>query len=415
MKKISLFLAVAASAGLLFTSCSQKGGVKDVALTNQTDSVSYAYGLGNGDGIRQYILGADTTPKDIDRFMTTFIDNFKELDPVVAHENDAKKRAAEMKKMAEAGTFFNNAGLTIDKDLYYSQILDLLKNSDALNEEQIKMLIPTLQKMMQLKPDAITPEMAQEFQKNFAKYTAVSIKMQALKDMTPEEITLYVSNLEKALTSTEKVDRIVEKATSVASSMFQQLKDNNGFTQYSIPSNNDALIKGLSDGLNKDTTSKMDLKESMAYFQEVVEIYKAKSDAEKVSQFAPSIQEGKDFLKERAQDKDVQTTASGLEYRIIEKGHGATPTATSTVKVNYEGKLIDGTIFDSSYERGEPAQFPLNQVIKGWTEGIQLMNVGSTYEFYIPYTLAYGEQGAGEQIPPYATLIFKVELLDIVK
>jgi FKBP-type peptidyl-prolyl cis-trans isomerase FklB len=102
-----------------------------------------------------------------------------------------------------------------------------------------------------------------------------------------------------------------------------------------------------------------------------------------------------------------------LQYEVLVAGKGVQPTAESTVKVHYEGTLIDGTVFDSSYERGEPIEFPLNGVIKGWTEGLQLMSVGAKYKLYIPYELGYGERGAGQNIPPYSTLIFTVELLEI--
>jgi FKBP-type peptidyl-prolyl cis-trans isomerase len=123
-------------------------------------------------------------------------------------------------------------------------------------------------------------------------------------------------------------------------------------------------------------------------------------------------QQEAEYLSRNGIRSGVVTTASGLQYEVITEGMGQRPNAGDTVEVNYEGTLIDGTVFDSSYERGEPAVFSLNQVIRGWTEGIQLMTIGSTYRFVIPANLAYGEQGNGS-IPPNSTLIFKVELLSI--
>lgn len=123
--------------------------------------------------------------------------------------------------------------------------------------------------------------------------------------------------------------------------------------------------------------------------------------------------DGEKFLAENAKREGVKVTASGLQYEVLEPSLGQKPKATDTVRVHYEGTLIDGTVFDSSYRRGESISFPLNGVIKGWTEGLQLMSVGSKYKFFIPYQLAYGERGAGQSIPPYAALIFTVELLGI--
>ncbi len=124
--------------------------------------------------------------------------------------------------------------------------------------------------------------------------------------------------------------------------------------------------------------------------------------------------EGQAFLEENREKEGVQETESGLQYKVIEEGDGASPTAENVVRVHYEGKLLNGEVFDSSYERGEPAEFPLNRVIPGWTEGVQLMKEGATYEFYIPSDLAYGAQPPqGSPIGPNQTLIFKVELLEV--
>ncbi|MBF0945081.1 MAG: FKBP-type peptidyl-prolyl cis-trans isomerase [Alloprevotella sp.] len=122
---------------------------------------------------------------------------------------------------------------------------------------------------------------------------------------------------------------------------------------------------------------------------------------------------GEKFLAENAKREGVTTTASGLQYKVLTDAIGQKPVATDSVRCHYEGRLIDGTVFDSSYQRGEPTSFPLQGVIKGWTEGLQLMSLGAKFRFFIPYELAYGAQGAGGAIPPYAALVFDVELLGI--
>jgi len=130
---------------------------------------------------------------------------------------------------------------------------------------------------------------------------------------------------------------------------------------------------------------------------------------------AGKIAEGEAFLKENAKRDEVKVTDSGLQYEILEVGEGEIPNAENVVKTHYHGTLLDGTVFDSSVERGKPAEFPVNGVIKGWVEALQMMPVGSKWKLYIPYDLAYGERGAGGVIGPYETLIFEIELIEIVK
>ena len=127
-----------------------------------------------------------------------------------------------------------------------------------------------------------------------------------------------------------------------------------------------------------------------------------------------NIAKGKAYLEENGKREGVVTTTSGLQYEVLTEGTGKSPKATDKVRCHYEGRLTDGTIFDSSYQRGEPADFGLNQVIAGWTEGVQLMKEGAKYRFHIPYLLGYGERGAGASIPPYATLVFDVELIKVL-
>ena len=162
-------------------------------------------------------------------------------------------------------------------------------------------------------------------------------------------------------------------------------------------------IKDVMEGKETAMTSQEAQALLNTYFQE-----KQKAEASK------AISEGKAFLEENGKKEGVVTTKSGLQYEVLIEGTGKQPKATDTVRCHYEGSLINGSIFDSSYKRGEPAEFGLSQVIPGWTEGVQLMKEGAKYRFYIPYVLGYGENGAGSSIPPYSTLIFDVELIKVL-
>ncbi len=154
-------------------------------------------------------------------------------------------------------------------------------------------------------------------------------------------------------------------------------------------------------------------KQTLLTLTEAEEALRTMQQQQDEKKFAAVKEKGEAFLKTNAALEGVTVTASGLQYSVITAGNGATPSATDTVTVHYKGSLIDGTEFDSSYSRGEPATFGLSQVIPGWTEGVQLMNPGSKFKFVIPYQLGYGERGAGSSIGPFETLVFEVELLEI--
>lgn len=168
----------------------------------------------------------------------------------------------------------------------------------------------------------------------------------------------------------------------------------------------------------KDVLSGAELKIQHREAQQIVQDYFAQKEATLNAQRAEAgkaaKEAGENYLKENAKKDGVITTPSGLQYMVLKEGNGKKPSAKDSVKCHYEGFLIDGTVFDSSVQRGEPAVFGLQQVIAGWTEGLQLMQEGGKYRFFIPYRLAYGEGGAGQMIPPYAALIFDVELIQVM-
>ena len=168
----------------------------------------------------------------------------------------------------------------------------------------------------------------------------------------------------------------------------------------------------------KDVLAGNELKVKSSEAQRIVQEYFAQQE-EKISRQRQEAgkahkEAGEKYLAENAKKQDVVTLPSGLQYQVLREGDGKKPTAKDSVKCHYEGFLIDGTVFDSSVQRGEPAVFGLQQVIAGWTEGLQLMQEGAKYRFFIPYRLAYGEGGAGGSIPPYAALIFDVELIQVM-
>ena len=185
------------------------------------------------------------------------------------------------------------------------------------------------------------------------------------------------------------------------------------------------LLQMNAEGLNiddfaqaiKDVMTGGELKMKEAEAQQMVQQFFAEQEALQQAANAEKGKaakaEGEQFLAENAKKEGVKTTASGLQYQVLRDGNGKQPKATDQVECHYEGTLINGTKFDSSYDRGQTATFPLNQVIAGWTEGLQLMHEGAKYRFFIPYQLGYGERGAGASIPPYAALIFDVELVAV--
>lgn len=168
----------------------------------------------------------------------------------------------------------------------------------------------------------------------------------------------------------------------------------------------------------KDVIAGEKLKVSDTEAQTIVQNFFAEQEKKQRAAAAEQHKEakaaGEQYLAENAKKEGVVTTATGLQYMVLKEGNGKQPKATDKVRCHYEGMLIDGTLFDSSIQRGEPAVFGLNQVIAGWTEGLQLMKEGGKYRFFIPYQLGYGERGAGGSIPPFAALVFDVELIEVV-
>ena len=291
MKKLNIFLVVAVIAASVLSSCNSNS-TKMPSLKNQIDSLNYAFGLANGNGIKQYYLAADSANADS---LNAKIESL-----LRGMDEGMKGDLAENPELAELGTNIGNA-------------LKEQKTAGLMGDSSL----------------------------------TVDIKL---------------------------------------------------------------IKQGLVNGM-KGSNIQMTAEEAQTYLNATMQKLQEKRMQE---QNGPNKAAGEVFLKENAKKAGVVTTASGLQYEVIKKGTGALPNDSSRVKVHYHGTLIDGTVFDSSVDRGEPAVFGVNQVIKGWTEALKLMPVGSKYKLYIPQELAYGSQSMGN-IKPFSALIFEVELIGIEK
>ena len=203
----------------------------------------------------------------------------------------------------------------------------------------------------------------------------------------------------------EKVPQLKDQKDKVSYSIGLNIGAN--LKKQNVTINPDTFTLGVKDGMDgKPKMTDAEVRDTLTALEgEMME--KGKAAAQK------NAADGEKFLTENKKKEGVKTTASGLQYKVLKEGKGPTPKETDTVTTNYRGTLIDGQEFDSSYQRGEPAKFPVNRVIKGWSEALQLMKVGSKYQLFVPSNLAYGERGAGRDIGPNSTLIFEVELVGI--
>ncbi|RZK83071.1 MAG: FKBP-type peptidyl-prolyl cis-trans isomerase [Pedobacter sp.] len=224
---------------------------------------------------------------------------------------------------------------------------------------------------------------------------------QTPKKVTPAKKTSTVKTVAKPANQPLALKTTMDSASySFGVGMAKNMKEG-GLTELNYA----LLVQGLKDVFNSKTLLVTEEKSRTAINNLIGSVTKKK--------YASNIAEGSAFLENNKKQQGIMVTASGIQYQVLTRGTGISPKATDTVLVHYKGSLLNGKEFDSSYSRNEPISFPLNGVIPGWTEGVQLMQAGSKYKFFIPYQLAYGENGAGQDIPPYSTLIFEIELLKI--
>ena len=417
MKKVSIILIAA----MAMISCGNTYTIKTVALTNQNDSMNYALGVVNGAQMKMYQLRNDSSIETVIEFIDALQRGYDGKIEQLSEAASVGRNIGHAIKNAENTGLADNPAWTLNEKLFFQGLvnglyhdttvmqIDAARNyfqaqyqASALVNDSIKAgkaikgKCPSTVKVVTL----ATQNDSLNYAFGFLNGHEASMYVFAL-DSTGEMKKEFIANVNKGMKTNVKNPQIVNMGEQIG----KNIKDQEPQGLIGEPSlvTDFALIKqGFINGLLGDTT--MTGNEASMYIQNTMNTIK----------YGDTKAESEQFLAENALKEGVTTTESGLQYEVIKMGKGKKPAATDRVKVHYHGTLIDGTVFDSSVERGEPIVFGLNQVIKGWTEGVQLMPIGSKFRFYIPQELGYGAQQAGS-IPPYSTLIFEVELLGIEK
>jgi FKBP-type peptidyl-prolyl cis-trans isomerase len=414
MKKISIFMLAA----LAMISCGNSYKAQEVKLTNGTDSINYAVGLLNGLQIKMYYMANDSSDEAVAEFIDALDNAYMGKEEKLSEIAEAGRQFGSSVKGFEKNGLAENPAWTVNEKLYFQGMVNAFFDDTTMMAADAAQAF--FMNAYQNKEEggqagepiiAKCPKSAKTLELNsyndslnyaFGYLNGGQIKVYLLADdTTGNAMEEFIENVNKGLKTDVRNPQIVAMGKNVGKAIREQ--EPVGLLGIAgIETDFDMIKQGFINGLY-NYTEQMDMQTAGQYVEATVSRLR----------YGDTKAEGEKFLQENKLREGVQETASGLQYEVLVQGKGPKPTAESTVKVHYEGTLIDGTVFDSSYQRGEPIEFPLNGVIKGWTEGLQLMPVGSKYKLYIPSELGYGERGAGQSIPPFATLIFTVELLEI--
>lgn len=416
MKKLSIIILAA----MAMVSCGNTYTAQQAELASMNDSINFALGVANGAQIKAYYLRNDSSTETVTEFIDALQAGYDGSVPELTEEARIGKNIGASIAQSEKNGLADNPAWTLNEKLFFQGLVNGLENDttvmDAAEARQffqneyavsqgstekagkpIKGSCPSKVKTVALK------SLNDSLNYAFGLMNGADIAMYVLADdsLGAKKADL-IKHINKGLKERVHNPQLKNMGEQIGKSIKEQ--EANGLIGEPSLATDFALIKqGFINGLLGD--------ESQFDGQSAGEYIRATMDKIK---YGDVKEQGEKFLEENKLREGVVTTESGLQYEVLKMGKGKKPAATNRVKVHYHGTLINGDVFDSSVERGEPIVFGLDQVIAGWTEGVQLMPVGSKFKFYIPQELGYGSRAAGS-IPPYSTLIFEVELLDIEK
>ena len=416
MKKISI-LALAAMA---MVSCANTYTAKDVALESQSDSVNYAVGYLNGSMIKAQQLAEDSSETSVTEFIDALVRGYNTVEEAANEAAGVGKNIGSAIKGSEKTGLADNKAWTLNEKVFFQALvnglyddttvmnIDTARNffqaqyTASMGAEEgagkvVKSKCPNKAKTIKLK------DFTDSINYAFGFLNGSEIKMYVLSsDSTGKDTKAFIAAVNEAMKHNYNNPQLVNMGEQIGKTIRKQ-EEEGLLGEPKLVTNFELIKQGFINGM-KGYDVLFTQQGAQEYVQKTMDYLK----------YGDTKAEGEQFLAENALKEGVKVTESGLQYEVLKEGKGKRPNATDRVKVHYHGTLINGTVFDSSVERGEPITFGLNQVIAGWTEGVQLMPVGSKYRFYIPQELGYGSRPAG-QIPPYSTLIFEVELLGIEK
>lgn len=399
MKKTFGFFIIAVIVTSLLASCNSYPTT--AKLENSLDSLNYAIGMSNGAQIKPYILQADTTDENILALKKGINEGFKTKTDAERLHLTGLSIGVNMGEELNKG-FLMDSSLLINKEVVTKTLLEVLEGkSVAMNEEQAQAFyVKILSSIYMGQSVQLSTEQTDSLSMAFGALNGYGIKTQVIGADSAYAESVIKGIKEGMKKGGDASYKYYITAVQLATNISKELQTEGLAKDGLLEAKLDIFKAGLFAGIDGDE-SLMTIKAAGEYANSQLNEYMRKKNL--------------DFLTENAKNTDVKTTPTGLQYKVLTVGTGAIPTETDSVKVHYEGRLIDGTVFDSSLARNEPALFSVNQVIPGWTEALMMMPVGSKWIVYIPQELAYGERGAGANIPPFSTLVFEVELISIEK